>query len=56
MKLKNFLKIDIASPKSILNWTERNLPNDKIIGKVNKALGIMKKRNKKLNSIKNLVF
>jgi len=37
MNLESFLKIDIASPKSILTWTERNLPNGKIVGRILKA-------------------
>ena len=36
MIIKKFFKIDIASPKCILTWTERNLPNGKIIGKIEK--------------------
>lgn len=33
--MKNFIKINIASPQKILSWTERLLPNKgKYIGEV----------------------
>lgn len=32
--MKDFIKINIASPKKILSWTERSLPNGKMVGKV----------------------
>jgi len=38
MKKKNYIKFDIASPKSIIAWTERSLPNKELIGKVTKPM------------------
>lgn len=38
MKIENYLKLDIVSPKLILEWTERSLPNGEIIGKIKKSL------------------
>jgi hypothetical protein len=35
---KEFVKIKIASPKTILNWSERLLPNNKLIGKISKPM------------------
>lgn len=36
--MKNYIKINIASPKRILKWTERSLPNGELIGKINKPM------------------
>lgn len=35
---RKYIKINIASPKKILFWTERNLPNGNLIGKINKSI------------------
>lgn len=35
---KEFIKIKIASPKTILNWGERLLPTNKLIGKITKSV------------------
>jgi hypothetical protein len=34
LKMKDYIKMNIASPKKILSWTERALPNGKLVGKV----------------------
>lgn len=34
--IKEFLKINLASPEKILKWTERLLPNGKLVGKITK--------------------
>lgn len=34
--MKEYIKIDIASPQKILYWTERILPNGKLIGEITK--------------------
>lgn len=36
--VKNYIKIKLASPKKILTWTERILPNGKPIGEIKKAV------------------
>lgn len=36
--MKDFIKIDLASPKRILSWTERPLPDGKLVGKVTKDI------------------
>lgn len=36
--IREFVKIKIASPKTILNWSERLLPNNKLIGKITKSM------------------
>lgn len=36
--LKEYLKINLASPSQILKWTERSLPNGQLIGKVTKSI------------------
>lgn len=35
--MKNYIKINIAPPKKILQWTERALPNGKLIGEITKS-------------------
>ena len=35
--MKEYIKIKIASPQTILKWTERLLPNRKLIGEVTKS-------------------
>ena len=37
-KMKEYVKINIASPQKILKWTERCLPNGKLIGEVTKSM------------------
>nr|YP_010700365.1 RNA polymerase subunit beta' [Flexiglena variabilis]WCH63513.1 RNA polymerase subunit beta' [Flexiglena variabilis] len=34
--IKKYIKISLASPRKILKWSERSLPNRKLIGKVTK--------------------
>lgn len=36
--MKDFIKINIASPTKILEWTERALPNGELIGEITKPL------------------
>lgn len=38
---KKYFKINLASPKKILKWTERSLPNGELIGKVTKPMRII---------------
>ena len=38
MKIKNYIKLNIISPKTILEWKERSLPNGELIGKIKKSL------------------
>lgn len=35
--MKEYIKINIASPQKVLQWTERALPNGELIGEVKKA-------------------
>lgn len=42
---KKYIKISIASPKKILFWSERNLPNGNLVGKINKPLRHYRKNN-----------
>jgi hypothetical protein len=35
--IKTFLKLKIASPRKILEWSERLLPNSKKIGEIKNA-------------------
>jgi DNA-directed RNA polymerase subunit beta' len=37
---KEFIKIKIASPQKVLSWTERLLPDGKLIGEVTRPLKI----------------
>ena len=32
--VKEYIQIKLASPKKILNWSERLLPNGKLIGEI----------------------
>lgn len=36
--MKEYVKINLASPQKILKWTERSLPNSTLIGEINKSL------------------
>lgn len=36
--VKEHLKINIASPQKILEWTERILPNGTTVGEIKKAV------------------
>jgi DNA helicase IV len=36
--MKQYIKINIASPKNILEWTERLLPDGKSIGEITKSM------------------
>lgn len=40
--MKDYIKINIASTKKILSWTERSLPNGELIGEVKNCLWIRK--------------
>lgn len=35
--MKNYIKINIAPPKKVIEWTERALPNGKLIGEITKS-------------------
>ena len=37
-KMRNFIKIKIASPQKILSWTERPLPNGELIGEIKRPM------------------
>jgi DNA-directed RNA polymerase subunit beta' len=34
--MKEFIKINLASPQKILSWTERSLPNGELVGEITK--------------------
>jgi hypothetical protein len=36
--MKNYAKINVASPERILSWTERALPNGELVGMLTNAL------------------
>jgi len=36
--VKEYIKINLASPAKILNWTERMLPNNKLVGEIKKSV------------------
>jgi hypothetical protein len=36
--IKEFLKINLASHEKILKWTERLLPNGKLVGEITKIM------------------
>lgn len=38
MVIKKYFRIRLASPKKILKWTERSLPNGELIGNITKPL------------------
>jgi len=38
--MKEYIKINLASPKKILEWTERSLPSGELVGELKKALCI----------------
>lgn len=35
--MKQYIKINLASPNNVLEWTERILPNGKFIGEITKS-------------------
>jgi len=37
-EMKEYIKINLASPQKILKWTERCFPNGKLIGEVTKSM------------------
>jgi hypothetical protein len=39
--MKEYIKINIASPRKILTWSERPLPNGELIGEVKKSMCIL---------------
>lgn len=39
----NYIQLKLASPKKILSWCERLLPNNKNIGEIKKPMRIKKK-------------
>lgn len=49
--MKNYIQTNLASPYVILKWTERSLPNGRLIGEVKKSLRIFYKNFKFFNSI-----
>lgn len=36
--MKEYIKINLASPQKILKWTERLLPSGKLVGELTKSL------------------
>ena len=40
--MKEYIKINIASPQKILEWGERSLPNGNLIGRINKSKRLIK--------------
>lgn len=36
--MKEYIRINIVPPEKILKWTERSLPNGKLIGEVTKSM------------------
>ena len=36
--MKDYIKINLASPQKILCWTERLLPNGELIGEITKSM------------------
>lgn len=36
--IREYVKIKIASPQKILSWTERMLPNGKLIGEITNSV------------------
>lgn len=42
--IKKHVKIKLASPKRILKWTERSLPNGEMVGRINKTKRIITKK------------
>lgn len=38
--MKKYIKINLASPKTILKWSERSLPNGELVGRVTRPIGI----------------
>lgn len=38
--MREYLQIKIASPQQILKWSERLLPNNKLIGEIKKPMKI----------------
>lgn len=37
-KMRNYIQLKLASPRKILEWTERLLPNNEKIGQVKKSM------------------
>lgn len=35
---RKYIQVKIACPKKILKWTERLLPNGKLVGEITKAM------------------
>lgn len=35
---RKYIKINLASPQKILTWTERLLPNNKLVGEISKSM------------------
>jgi DNA-directed RNA polymerase subunit beta' len=36
--VKDFIKINLASPEKILKWSERLLPNGKLVGEIKTSM------------------
>lgn len=36
--IKKYIQINLACPKKVLTWTERLLPNNKLVGEITKAI------------------
>lgn len=35
--IKKYIRVNLASPSKILKWSERSLPNKKLVGRVTKS-------------------
>lgn len=36
--IKRYIKLNLASPAKILKWSERRLPNKKLVGRITKPM------------------
>jgi hypothetical protein len=42
--IKKYIKINLVSPKKLLKWTERSLPNGEFVGQITKPMRIKDKK------------
>lgn len=40
--MEKYIKISLASPKTILKWSERSLPNGELVGRITRPIRINK--------------
>jgi len=40
--MRDYIKINLASPQKVLKWTERALPNGELVGEVTKSMQFSK--------------